>query len=374
MKIGFDARGAFYNQSGLGTYSRTTIQLLQKHYPENEYYLYAPDSDDAIDFVDGDNIHFQEPQGLASKIFPFYWSTLGIKKELKHDKLDIYHGLINKVPYKIQQTGVHSVVTIHDIIMAKVPQLSNALKRKILTKRVKLSCEQSDRIIAVSRQTKADLINIFKIEPRKIQVVYQGCNPIFYNQVSDEVKSVIRNKHNLPQHYILSVGTIEARKNLLMVLKAMKQNKIDIPLVVVGKPTHYLREVQDYIADNHMHYIYFLQDVARKDMPVIYQMAELFVFPSMYEGFGIPILEALNSKVPVITSKGGCFEEAGGGACLYVNPRKPDELGAAMKKLLCDQELAAHLVEEGHQYVQRFREEKIIENLMSVYIDLAQNR
>ncbi|KPL26445.1 MAG: hypothetical protein AMS23_01645, partial [Bacteroides sp. SM1_62] len=165
----------------------------------------------------------------------------------------------------------------------------------------------------------------------------------------------------------LYVGTIEPRKNLLQVIKARHRGKLDIPLIVIGRSTKYIKQIHEYIADNSLKNITFLQDVPNEDLPGIYQMADAFIYPSRFEGFGIPILEALFSRTPVITSTGGCFEEAGGKSSMYVDPDDTDELIHAVRSVLENEKLRTEMQEKGYNHARKFTDEIIAHNLMEVY-------
>ncbi len=371
MKIGFDAKRAFFNRSGLGNYSRNVIQLLSRHYPQNDYFLYTPTKKGAIKFLEAGNIHISTPKRALDKLFKSYWRSFRLTGQLEDDKIELYHGLSNELPKNIHKTRMKSVVTIHDLIFIRYPHLYKSIDRQIYYKKFKYSSQIADRVIAISKQTKADLVNFFKIDKDKIDVVYPGCHPIYYNEVSESVKKQIKEKYNLPSQYILYVGTIEGRKRLLNIIKALKGMKIDIPLVVVGKPTQYLKKVNKYISENQLEdRIYFYHNILLEDLQVIYQLSEVFVYPSVFEGFGIPILEALSSKTPVITTKDGCFSEAGGKSSIYIDTANIDELAEAIKNVLTNSLLRKKMLADGYEYAQNFREEKIVKNLMDVYLKL----
>jgi len=216
-------------------------------------------------------------------------------------------------------------------------------------------------------RTKKDIIDFFNIPKDKIHVVYQTCNRIFFDAVHEEQKAAIRAKYELPKDYILIVGTIEERKNLLNLVKAIHNLQIGLHLVVVGKETPYAISVKEHIEKNKIENVWFLKKVPTQDLPALFQMASVFVYPSLFEGFGIPVLEALYSKTPVVTSKGSCFTEAGGPHTLYVDPHSPEEIGNAIAKILSDNKLRTTMVEEGYKYAQNFRPEIIAQNLMRVY-------
>jgi glycosyltransferase involved in cell wall biosynthesis len=241
------------------------------------------------------------------------------------------------------------------------------LDRTIYEKKFRYSCEVSDRIVAVSRQTAEDIVEFFGICPEKIDVVYQGCNPVFNTEISLIEKEILRMKYLLPKSFILYVGTIEERKNLLTLIKALHFGKIDMPLVVIGKPTPYLNKVIEFIERHSLINIIFCDIVQNQDLPGIYQMADLFVYPSIFEGFGIPILEALYSRVPVITSRGSSLTEVGGTYTIYIDPNNVEEMAAAIKKVLYDRDLQERMITEGYQHARNFDPEKVTTNIMQVY-------
>ncbi|MCK4465457.1 MAG: glycosyltransferase family 4 protein [Bacteroidales bacterium] len=367
MNIGYDAKRAFFNRSGLGNYSRNTILIQNQYFPENKYYLYTPKIKGAISFIKAENIQIITPESFLFKAFKPLWRSYGISRQLKADKIDLYHGLSNELPFNIYNTGIKSVVTIHDLIFLRYPENYKTIDRKIYEKKFKYSSEIADKVISISQQTKADLINFFRINPEKIEVVYQGCDPIFYKIIEKDKKRQIIEKLGLPKQYILYVGTIEKRKNLLSLVEAIDKGKIDIPLVVVGKPTVYASIVKSYISKNDLKNVFFLENLTLENLAALYQAAEVFIYPSVFEGFGLPILEALNSRVPVITTIGGCFSETGGVYTKYIDPFNTDEFIDAIKVLLTDSGKKEKIIKEGYRHALKFREDKIAAKLMDVY-------
>jgi glycosyltransferase involved in cell wall biosynthesis len=203
-----------------------------------------------------------------------------------------------------------------------------------------------------------------------MSVVYQSCNPIFQNIASEEDKRIILKKYNLPETYLIYVGTIEKRKNLLSILKALHEGNLDIPLVVIGRETPYAQIVHQYIQEKGIKEVYFLKNVPNEDLPILYQMAETFIYPSEYEGFGIPVLEAITSGVPVIAGKGSCLEETGGEASLYVNPEDIASLSRMIKDLHNDPEIRKNMIEKGLKHAENFSDQKISSQLNSIYARL----
>jgi len=371
MRIGFDAKRAFYNRSGLGNYSRDIIKSLHQYFPDNDYHLYTPSLKKSISFIDSERIKICTPAIKSGKILGGYWRSVLLRYRLQKDKIDLYHGLSNELPFKIHKSKVKSIVTIHDLIFMRYPQWYKTIDRKIYETKFRYSSRLADRIIAVSKQTKSDLIQYFNIDEEKIRVINQGCNELFTNILTNDQKFPVMKKYDLPREYILYVGTIEERKNLLQIVKAIHQYKIDIPLIAIGKSTKYTDQVNEYVRRHQLKNIRILHNILMDDLPAIYQNARLFIYPSIFEGFGIPILEALWSKVPVITAKGGCFDEVGGPSTLYVDPLNVDELGEAIIRVLSDKNLSNTMVENGYVHAQKFSNMIIAQQVMDLYQEVV---
>lgn len=364
MKIGFDAKRAVQNFTGLGNYSRFVINNLAQLYPENEYILF---SEKAIDpnkseITNRANIRFSLKENSS-----LFWRSFGIKANICKEKPQIYHGLSNELPYHINRLKVKSIVTIHDLIFRIHPECYPPIDRKIYDLKARYACRVADKIIAVSECTKSDIVSHYGVDPSRIEVVYQGCSPIFSEQQSEEKKQEVTRKYNLPKHFVLSIGSIEDRKNILLIAKALKEVP-DIHFVAIGKQRKYAEKVIKYAKENGLeNRIHLMSGIPLADLPAILQQAELFVYPSLYEGFGIPIIEAMSSGVPVIAATGSCLEEAGGPHSIYVDPHNPQQLANEIKRLLGDDELKKNMRTEGLQYVKRFSDKACTDALMNVY-------
>jgi len=367
MRIGFDAKRAFFNKSGLGSYSRNLIDGLSKKFPEHEYILYTPGTNTDLFDPKGDGLVVNQPHRPLHRLFRAYWKSFYLSKQLPRDRIDIFHGLSHEIPYHFPTDKVKSVVTIHDLIFLRLPHLYSPIDRAIYENKFRYACNTADRVIAVSHQTANDVTEFFGIDPARIDVVYQGCNPVFNTEVPLVEKEILRMKYLLPKSFILYVGTIEERKNLLTLIKALHYGKIDMPLVVIGKSTPYLNKIVEFIERHSLINIIFCDIVQNQDLPGIYQMADLFVYPSIFEGFGIPILEALYSRIPVIASKGSSLAEAGGKCTIYVDPNNVEEMSAAIKKVLFDRDLQERMKQEGYRHARGFDDDKVTTNVMQVY-------
>jgi len=373
MRIGFDAKRAFLNNTGLGNYSRDTIRVLSHYYSSYKYFLYTPKDNQNTrisELTKRKNIDIQKPQSLIDRTLKSYWRSKNIVNDLCTDKIDIYHGLSNELPLGIEKTSIKTVVTIHDLIFIRYPGLFNAIDRNIYYKKFKSSCERADRIIAISEQTKKDIIDYFFTPEEKITVVYQGCNQVYQSKIAYKERIPTIEKYNLPKSFLLYVGSIEERKNLITLLQTL----IELPnqkLVIIGNGKSYKKRCLEFIDTNNLsNRVILLSRISLKDMAVIYQCAEIMIYPSIFEGFGIPILESLFSKTPVISSKGGCFSEAGGLNSKYIDPLSVKDIKSAIIEIQKSTDLKKNMQKRGFKYAQNFTDDKIAKNLMSVYRNL----
>jgi glycosyltransferase involved in cell wall biosynthesis len=369
MKIGFDGKRATQNFTGLGNYSRYMLKILAEFYPENQYAVFVPaPAQKPLSLLEYPSIHFQYPKNQLFKIF---WRTIGICKDLKKEKIDLFHGLSNEIPIGLKKIGIPSVVTIHDLIFYRYPQYYPYFDRKIYELKVRYASIHADKIIAVSEQTKLDLINFFNVEESRIEVIYQNCDPIFLSKVTEHEKTRIRNTYNLPEEFLLNVGTIETRKNSLLIVKALKKLQDNIHLVIIGKETPYTQVVKKFIANNNlMSRVHFLKNVSFQDLPGIYQQASIFIYPSVFEGFGIPVVEALSSGIPVIAATGSCLEEAGGKNSIYVDPNDSDELANQINLLINNTEKRELMIRSGFEHINNFSNQQIADKLFKLYQNL----
>ncbi|HVI48564.1 MAG TPA: glycosyltransferase family 1 protein [Chitinophaga sp.] len=373
MKIGFDAKRAFQNNTGLGNYSRTLINSLVTGFPGHEYYLFAPKQ---TDMFKAGNLPVVLPEKALHRLFRSAWRSRYIVEALQQHHLDIYHGLSHEIPFGIHHTGVRSVVTMHDLIFERYPSQYNPIDVITYRRKAKYACLYADRVVAISEQTKQDLIFYYKTPADKITVVYQSCDPAF--AVTHDAASIaaLRTRYQLPAQYFLYVGSVIERKNLLGIVTAMHTLKgdIDIPLVVLGSGNGYKKKVKAYLEANGLtNRVIWLNEQARLDnseLPLLYQGAVALLYPSLFEGFGIPILEALWSHTPVITSQGSCFGETGGNAALYVDPLEPLSIAAAMRRVVNEPALVDEMKQKGRIHAQAFTSEKCAADMMHVYLSL----
>ncbi|WP_295120854.1 glycosyltransferase family 1 protein [uncultured Chitinophaga sp.] len=372
LNIGFDAKRAYQNKTGLGNYSRSLIHSLATNYPEHQYFLYAPKITGLFAAGTYPNIHPVLPEKGLHKLFRSAWRSRFVTGDLAKHNIDIYHGLSHEIPFGIHRTGVKSLVTMHDLIFERYPEQYNPIDVYTYRKKAKYACDKADRIIAISIQTKEDIVYYYKTPPEKISVAYQSCDPAFEIEHPREHIKAMLEKYRLPQEYFLYVGSIIERKNLLGILKAMTMlNGASLPLVVLGDGSGYKTRVKAYVKEQGLEQkVFFLNEMASfayHDLPALYQGAAALIYPSLFEGFGIPILEALWSKTPVITSQGSCFHETGGEAALYIDPLRPESIAHAMERVMEDTNLVKGMILKGLDHAQQFTAAKTAEVVMEIY-------
>jgi glycosyltransferase involved in cell wall biosynthesis len=371
MNIGFEAKRFFTNYTGLGNYSRFVVDALSSFYPSHQYYLFTPRAvshPELSALVNRSNVNVVTPAGLY-RIFPSLWRTWAVRGEKAMGNLHVYHGLSQELPLDLPDR-VKKIVTVHDLIYFRFPQFYNAVDVAIYKAKVKSACQRADRIIAISNQTAQDLVHFIHVDPAKIDVVYQGCHPNFKRSIDADEILRVKKKYNLPDRYLLNVGTIEERKNLIVLVKAMAQlpESQRLPLVVIGRQTKYFEQVRN---EAHrlgvLNHIIFLHQTAFVDFPAIYKGALVFVYPSLFEGFGIPLIEAITCGVPVITSTGSCFSEAAGPSAKYADPSSPEDLATQLKIVLSDAALRQDMVKQSGLFIRKFEPEVIAADLDRIY-------
>jgi glycosyltransferase involved in cell wall biosynthesis len=369
MRIAFDAKRAFNNTSGLGNYSRFVISQLAHFFPKNEYYLLTPKITERFRtfYPPNPTVQVVQPQGLNAKV-PALWRVFNQASDLKNLRTGLFHGLSNELPAGLKKANIKSVVTIHDLIFLRFPELYKPLDRLIYKSKFAAACRNADKIVAISEQTKNDIVAFFGTDPEKIEVIYQDCDPVFHNPLPLEFLAEVKQKYTLPEKFLLCVGTLEKRKNQLHLLKAWHLSGAALDLVFVGRSTVYAQELHAYIQQNDLgNRVHFLPYVPFEELPAIYRLATLFAYPSVFEGFGIPILEALNCEVPVITSTGSCFPEAGGDAAFYVDPADLQGLAKAISEISSDEKTQQEMKQKGLTHALNFRAEKVIPQLHDLY-------
>ncbi|MDE5651257.1 MAG: glycosyltransferase family 4 protein [Duncaniella sp.] len=369
MLIGFDAKKIVSNLTGIGNYSRGLVNLLSAD-GADKCVLFAPDkgNDKCLSGLDmNGNVEFVY-SGSGSGIGKNYWRNFSIVNDIKRSGVDLFHGVSNELPFGIAKAGCKTAVTIHDLIFIRYPHTYDFLSRKILEVKTRYACRVADRIIAVSEQTKRDIVEFYGVAPEKIDVLYQGCHTAFKRRVSADEMAEVRRIYDLPERYMVSVGTIEERKNHRTVVDAVSRLTDDVPLLIVSKRTRLQRKIEEQIERLGLgDRVRIINGVPFNHLPALYQGSELAIYLSYFEGFGIPVLEGITSGVPVIAATGSCLEEAGGKGAVYCDPFDAAGVAEAMHSLLTSPERRGELVAEGEKHIAAFTDEVLGANIRAFY-------
>lgn len=295
--------------------------------------------------------------------------------EILHGKFDLIHILVQ--PYYCLNIYGKQIITFHDLGYIIFPSWFHPLEVETFKFAVIRAIRKSDKIITVSNSTKEDLINYFNVKPEKISVVYEGVDDFFHRVEDKERIENIKRKYGIYKKYLLCVCTVEPKKNHIRLVNTFAKIKEKIPdyqLVICGKlgwkKKEFLKKLnelpvrvrKDIVLTNYVPY---------QDLPLLYSGSDIFIYPSLYEGFGLPILEAMRCGVPVITSNVSSMPEVAGDAALLVNPRDEEEIGWAILKLIEDNELRKKLIEKGLKRSEMFTWENTAKRTLEIYKELS---
>lgn len=375
LHIGYDAKRLFLNHSGLGNYARALVGSMLDFHSDLHVHLYTPDvgvRPDTAHLMSHDRVSIHTPpRGMPGTL----WRTMGILKGIGRDNIQLYHGLSNEVPIGVNKSGVPSVATIHDLIFRHYPEHYSRVDRAIFNGKTKYACEQATAVLAISEATKRDIMAAYNTPEEKIRVIYQSCAPRFFHPVDEVKKSEVNQRYKLPEAFILYVGTVNVRKNLLRLVEAIQllPSELKIPLVVVGQPTSYQKKVEKYIQTHHMaDSVHFHTDVMDDDLPAIYQRALLMCMPSLYEGFGLQILEAIASGCPVVAGNRSSLPEAGGPGTAYADPENPEALASEIARVLESEDIRMVMSRLGRDYASQFTGAVVSQQLYQLYQEIIQ--
>lgn len=376
MTIGYDAKHIVCDYTGPGSYGRTLVNdIAEAATPGIMLNLYTPErGDDALrrQVLQRPNIKFVYPEATVNPVTKALWRMRGVVSALVRDGVKLYHGLSGELPTGIKAAGIKTVVTIHDLAFMRHPEWYPWPVRKLNEWKFRKTCTEADRIIATSECTKRDVMMYGDVPANKIDVIYQSCGSRYKMREGEKKMQEVHTDYMLPERYIVNVGTVEKRKNVLLAVMAMRQLPDDVSLVIIGKPTPYSETVRRYVAQNGLERrVMFLSNVPADDLPAIYQMAEACVCPSRYEGFGLPVIEAIQSGLPVVACTGSCLEEAGGNATLYVDPDDVYGMASAIKQTLKGAPGRDARIAAERQYITRFENNDVARQVLSVYDELV---
>lgn len=352
MKIGFDAKRYFNNTTGLGNYARWLVNALPQD--QLNVVLFQPKRTDKT------ALHpISYPTGMF-KYLPSLWRSRYICKQLEQEQIQIYHGLSNELPYGIHKTAIKSVVTIHDLINLRYPQNYSILDRSIYAHKLKYAAKHASQIVAISDQTKKDIIHYFGVEESRITIIPLSlANPTKGNEITSD----------LP--YILCVSGFSKRKNLENLVKAYKLVPGHTKLILAGKRGDTFSKVFELAKNDNR--IEIRNNVSNAELADLYTNALFCVYPSLFEGFGLPILEAFQYGKTVATSERSSMPEVGGKAAVYFDPKNKDSIAKAISYLLVAKNRAAK-EKEITERIKKFDSNELISQYVKLYKSLLDCR
>ncbi len=369
MRICIDTSPAVHRRAGLGRYAQELLAALLVADTDNEYVAFYHRPRDAQIEPPLDRVpHLTSNLGTKPWRFAaLFAQSLRIPQDRMFPGIDLFHATDHLLP---RLSRVRTVFTLHDLIFRLYPETHKPLNRWFLTLVMPRFLKAADAVIAVSEHTKRDAVRFYGLDEAKIHVIYEGVDARF-RPASAEAMARVRRDHGLPPQFILSLGTIEPRKNLTSLLEAYHGLRVrgsEARLVIVGQKgwlyEGFFRRLHELGLENEVVFTGFVPDA---DLPALYSAAELFVFPSLYEGFGLPVLEALACGAPVVTSNRSSLPEVAGDAALLVDPTSVADLQATMTTVLESQDVRADLKARGPRQAARFSWDKAARETLALY-------
>ncbi|MDA8217716.1 MAG: glycosyltransferase family 1 protein [Dehalococcoidales bacterium] len=373
MRIAIDYTPAINQGAGIGRYTRCLVEALAEVDTENEYvlfYTYAGHKKPSWPFADQPNF-VEKAASVSDRTLSVLWFRLGLPLpiNLLIGDAALYHATDFVLPPLRRTAGI---VTVHDLSFILFPDHAESGLVSYLERAVPASVERARLVLADSENTRNDIVCLLDAEPGKVEVLYAGVERRFTVIDDEERLAGFRGHHNLVAPFILSVGTIERRKNLARLIRAYgllrSRNRVDHKLVIAGKPGWLYADVFEAVSDLHLEEdVIFLGYVPDEDLPALYNLADLFVYPSLYEGFGLPPLEAMACGTPVVASDNSSLPEVLGDAYLSAAPTDTEALGHAIERGLADADLRRRLHERGIERAARFSWEASARRLLDLY-------
>src|SRR5574341_776434 len=370
-RLGIDYTAAIHQRAGIGRSVRELVGALVEFRPDADWRLFVADVRRS-DRPDPPGSARYAPSPFSEMLHARVWHRLRapVPVELWTGLLDLFHAPDFALPPTLPRTS--AVVTVHDLAFERYPAETMPGMLSYLKQMVPRSAHRADRIIAVSEATRQDLIDLYGIAPGKIDVVYHGVTSQFHPPRDAAEEARLRERYRLPAGpLLLTVGTLQPRKNHRRLVQALARLTHPAALVIAGSPGWAYGDVRDEVMRlNLQRSVRFLEWVDEADLPALYRMATVLVFPSLYEGFGLPVLEAMASGAPVIASRASSLPEVVGEAGILIDPLDVDALAETIDALLTDEDRRAALRAKGLARAQAFTWQRAAAQTWSIYESL----
>ncbi|MDD5529969.1 MAG: glycosyltransferase family 1 protein [bacterium] len=374
MRVGIDVRAITGYTTGLKSYVLYLLKDIQSNC--NVYLCYTDKKTDLLK-----NFNLRKAWGsVENHIIGDIWEQIWLPIALKQDSINVYHGTIGRLPL-LKPNNIVYIVTIHDLIPMKFNKFGSNKYNQYMSIIMKHSAKRADKIIAVSQNTKKDIVELLKIPEEKIEVIYEGVSNIFHPVNFEKSLNIVKKHYNkITKRYILATGTVETRKNLKRLFLAysmLRKKGIEHQLVVVGPEgwgANIVHKIDAQYTETLQKEIIFTGYVNQSELIYLYNAADLFVFPSLYEGFGLPLLEAMACNTPVVASNTSSMPEVVGDAALLFDPLNVEWIADSMEKVLTDNKLREDLRNRGLERVKLFSWEKTARKTLNLYRKVYENR
>ena len=366
MRIAFDGTTLTPGRTGVGYYTEHLLHHLAREVESTGDELIVV-SNQPIDTVQPLPRHVRVHDGMRLPL-RIAWMQMLAGRILDNVRADVAHFTNGMLPLG---TSAARVVTIHDMSLKLYPECHPVRRRMINRPLVSVAAKVADAVVTVSESARRDLLTFHNIPADRVSVVHEAAGPSFTQIVDPTRRARIRMRYGLPERFLLYVGAIEPRKNLPRLVEAFaaaRRHGIPHELVCVGPYGWSSRDLYHYVDRLGLRRtVHFTGYVPSEDLPVIYNLSELFVFPSVYEGFGLPVVEAMACGVPVITSNTSSLEEIAAGAALTIDPHNTEQLTDAIVQLASDAALRRHLSAYGLLRAQDFSWARTAKEMLALY-------
>ncbi|MDP2638058.1 MAG: glycosyltransferase family 1 protein [Candidatus Levybacteria bacterium] len=358
-RFGYDPKTGLPRRVGSGEYCFELLISLHRIDKNNNYIIYLP-QEPSSDLPSASSRWVYRIVGPRR-----LWTLIGLSLEfmLKRSRVDVFFTPTHYLPLF---SPFPSAISVLDLSFIRFPQLFRKTDLRKLTRWTKFSVKKSKRVFTISNASKDDIIKEYRIPDKKVAVTYPGIKIMSDNKYEFANMDELKIKYRIEGKYLLFVGTLQPRKNIVRLIEAFSKIKNNIQLVIVGKKGWLYEEILEaprkYGVENKVKFLDFVPD---EELPSLYKNALGFVLPSLYEGFGLPVLEAMKYGCPVITSNISSLPEAGGDAALYIDPEKVSDIASKMQLLIDDEKLRNNLIEKGYKQVKKFSWEKTARETLS---------
>lgn len=376
MKIAINTLSLNRTKAGMGNYIKNLVNVLSEIDKDNTYFVLVSERNKDFFRIRQKNFKIINLGKIVTMDLPrLFWEQISLPRFLKKNRIDVLHspGFVMPIMSKAK-----NVLTMADMTFFTHPEAHTLAKRAYFWMFMPISIKKADKIISISENTKKDILDHVKVDKKKIRTVHLAADRSFKELNKDKCRKEIKERYDVGSPFILFIGMIEPRKNLERLITAFselkKKENMQHKLVIVGKKGWKFDSIFKTIKKERLEQeIIFTGYVPDEDLAKFYNAADFFVYPSLYEGFGLPVLEAMACGCPVITSNVSSMPEVAGDAGLLINPESVKDIADAIKKVINDKELQKKMRKQGIKQSSRFSWKKTAEKTLRIYEEVYNN-